>query len=44
MEIIANRLQHKEEKLPNGDNVVQGTHEDRNSSHCEQPSFSKHTP
>ena len=32
-----------ENLTPNGDNVVQGTHDDRNSSHCEQPSFSKHT-
>ena len=44
MEIIANLLQHIEEKLPNGDNVGQGTHDDRNSSHFEKPSFSKHTP
>ena len=44
MEIIFNIIHNIEEKLPNGDNVVQGTHDDRNSSHCDQPSFSKHTP
>ena len=44
MEIIANLLQQTKENIPNGDNVVQGTHDYRNSSHCEQPSFSKHTP
>ena len=43
MERIVNILQHTEEKFPYGDNVVQGTHDDRNSSHCEKPSFSKHT-
>ena len=43
MEIIVNLIQHIEEKLPNGDNVGQGTQDDRNSSHFEQPSFSKHT-
>ena len=43
METIVNLLQHTEEKLSNGDNVGQGTHDDRNSSHFEQPSFSKHT-
>ena len=32
------------QNLPNGDNVGQGTHDDRNSYHFEQPSFSKHTP
>ena len=44
MERIVNLLQHIEENLPNGDNVGQGTHDDRNSSHFEKPSFSKHTP
>ena len=43
MERTTNILKHIEENLPNGDNVVQGTHDDRNSSHCEKPSFSKHT-
>ena len=43
MERTANILQHTEGKLPNSDNVVQGTHDDRNSSHFEKPSFSKHT-
>ena len=44
MELIIKLIQHPEEKLPNDDNVGQGTHDDRNSSHCDQPSFSKHTP
>ena len=44
MERMINLLQHKEEKLPNGDNVGQGTQDDRNSSCFEKPSFSKHTP
>ena len=33
MEIIVNLIQHPEEKLPNDDNVGQGTHDERNSSH-----------
>jgi hypothetical protein len=33
MERIVNLLQHIEEKIHNGDNVVQGTHDDRTSSH-----------
>ena len=41
---IVNLIQHTEENLPNGDNVGQGTHDDRNSSHFEKPSFSKHSP
>ena len=44
MEKIVNLIQHTQEKLPNGDNVGQGTHDDRNTYHCEKPSFSKHTP
>ena len=44
MERILNRIQHPEEKIPNDDNVVQGTHDERNSSHFEKPSFSKYTP
>ena len=44
MEIIVNLIQHREEKLPNDDNVGQGTHDERNSSHFEKPSFSKSTP
>ena len=43
MERMANLLQRIEEKLHNGANVVQGTHDYRNSSHCEKPYFSKHT-
>ena len=43
MEIIVNLIQHLEEKLPNNDNVGQGTHDERNSSHFEKPSFSKST-
>ena len=44
MERIVNLIQNIEEKLLNGDDVGQGTHRDRNSSHFEKPSFSKHTP
>ena len=44
MDRIVNLIQHTKENLPNGDNVGQGTHDHRNSSHFEKPSFSKHTP
>ena len=44
MERIVNLIQHPEEKPPNDDNVGQGTHDERNSSHFEKPSFSKSTP
>ena len=44
MEIMIKLIQHPEEKLPNDDNVGQGTHDERNSSHFEKPSFSKSTP
>jgi hypothetical protein len=44
MERIVILIQHIEENIPNGDNGGQGTHDDRNSSHFEKPSFSKHTP
>lgn len=44
MERIVNLIQHLEEKLPNDDKVGQGTHDERNSSHFEKPSFSKSTP
>ena len=44
MEIIVNLIQYPKEKLPNDDNVGQGTHDERNSSHFEKPSFSKSTP
>ena len=44
MERIFNLIQHLEEKLPNDDKVGQGTHDERNSSHFEKPSFSKSTP
>ena len=44
MERIVNLIQHPEEKLPNDDKVGQGTHDERNSSHFEKPSFSKSTP
>ena len=44
MERIINLIQHTKEKLPNDDNVGQGTHDERNSSHFEKPSFSKSTP
>ena len=43
MEGIVNLLQNTEKKLLNGNNVGQGTPDDRNSYHFEQPSFSKHT-
>ena len=43
MERMVNLIQHIEEKLPNGDNVDQRTHDNRNISHFKQPSFSKHT-
>ena len=44
MDKIVNLIQHTQENLPNGDNVGQGTQDDRNNSHFEKPSFSKHTP
>ena len=44
MERIVNLIQHPEEKLPNDDKVGQGTHDERNSSHFEKPSFSKSIP
>ena len=44
MERIVNLIQHIDENIRNGDNVGQGTHDDINISHFEQPSFSKHTP
>ena len=44
METIVNPIQHREENIPNGDDVDQGTHDERNSSHFEKPSFSKSTP
>ena len=36
MEIIVNLIQHPVENLPNDDNVGQGTHDERNSSHFEK--------
>ena len=44
MEKIVNLIQHTQEKIPNGDNVGQGTHDDINSSHYNKPSFSNHMP
>ena len=44
MERIVNVIQHPEENIPNDDNVGQGTHDERNSSHFEKPSFGKSTP
>ena len=44
MERIVNLIQHPKQKLPNDNNVGQGTHDERNSSHFEKPSFSKSTP
>ena len=41
---IVNLIQHPKEKLHNDDNVCQGTHDERNMSHFEKPSFSKSTP
>ena len=43
MERIVNLIQHPEEKIPNDDNVGQGNHDERNSSHFEKPSFIKST-
>jgi hypothetical protein len=43
MDKIVNIIQHTQENIPNGDNVGQGAHDDRNISHFEKPSFSKHT-
>ena len=40
---IINLIQNQKEKIPNDDNVGQGTHDERNSSHFEKPSFSKST-
>ena len=42
MERIVNLIQHTEETIPKGDNVGQGTHEDKNSAHVELPSTNKH--
>ena len=44
MKRIVNLIQYPEENLPNYDNVVQGTHDERNSSYFVKPSFSKSTP
>ena len=44
MERIFNLIRHPKEKIPNDDNVGQGTHDERNSSHIEKQSFSKSTP
>ena len=44
MERIVNLIQHREEKIPNDDNVGQGTHDERNSYRFEKLSFSKSTP
>ena len=35
--------QHLEENIHKRDNVVQGTHQDKNSVHVEQTSLNKHT-
>jgi hypothetical protein len=42
-EIIASIIQHPKKKLRSDDNVGQGTHDERNSSHFEKPSLSKYT-
>jgi hypothetical protein len=41
IERMVKLLQHQEEKIPNEDDVVQGTHDDKNSSHVEKPSINK---
>ena len=43
IERIVKLLQNIEEKIPKGDVVGQGTHDDKNSAHIEKPSVNKHT-
>jgi hypothetical protein len=42
MEMIFKLIQNPEEKLLKGDDVAQGTHEDKNNAHVEYPSINKH--
>ena len=42
VEIIVKILQNIEEKIPKGDDVDQGAHDDINSAQVEQPSTNKH--
>ena len=37
-------LQNPKEKIHKGDDVGQGTHDDKNTTHVEQPSINKHAP
>ena len=39
---IVKLLQLQDENIPKEDEVVQGTHEDKNSSHVELPYMNKH--
>jgi hypothetical protein len=41
IERIVKLLQHQEEKIPKEDDVCQGNHENKNSSHVELPSMNK---
>ena len=42
IERIVKLLQHQEENIPKEDDVIQGTHEDKNNAHVELPSTNKH--
>jgi hypothetical protein len=44
MEMIAKLIQNPEEKIHKGGDVSQGTQEDKDSAHIEQPSINKHSP
>ena len=42
IERIVNLLQNTKENIPKGDDAGQGTHDDKNNAHVEQPSINKH--
>ena len=42
VERIVKLLQNTKEKIPKGDDVDQGAHDDMNSAHVEKPSINKH--
>ena len=44
MKIIANLIQNSRENLPTGDDMFQGTQEDKVSVHVEKPSMDKNIP
>jgi hypothetical protein len=44
MEMIFNIIQNLEENLPNGDDMAQGTQEDKDSVQIEKPTINKHAP